>query len=121
MFRISINDMQLYHQEIEEQIVKHKQVIVEAENIMKSMREVEGISELKVRLNAQIKGLEQQHIKYRNLLNTIEIVTMYYNECENRNIDTIQLGSKWKLDVAFKSNDFTNIANQLSEIKLGGL
>ena len=121
MFKISVNDMQLSHQEIEEQIIKHKQVIVEVENVMKSMRDVEGINEIKGRLRYQIKGLEEQQLKYRKLLNTIEIVTMYYNECEKRNVEAIEVGSAWKLKVAFKQNDFTDIANQLGEIKLGGL
>ena len=41
MFKISINDMQLYHQEIEEQIIKHRQIIVEVENIRRNMREIQ--------------------------------------------------------------------------------
>ena len=46
---------------------------------------------------------------------------MYYNECEKRNIDRIELGKRWELNIDFKQNDFTSIVKELGEIKLGGL
>ena len=121
MFKISINDMQLYHQEIEEQIIKHRQIIVEVENIRRNMREIQELSELKERLRYKIKDLEKQQDRYSKILKTLEAVIVYYNECEKRNIDRIELGKRWELNIDFKQNDFTSIVKELGEIKLGGL
>ena len=121
MFQISIQEMHCCHQDIEEQIVRHRQIIIDTENIMKSIKNVEGINELKEKLRYNIKKLEEQQVKYRNVLKTLEVVTMYYNECEKRSIENIELGKTWNLDIILKQNDFSNIATQLKGIKLGGV
>ncbi len=121
MFQVSIQDMHCSHQDIEEQAIKHRQIIIDIENITRSMKGVEGLKELKERLGHNIKKLEEQQARYGSILNTLEVVTMYYSECEKRNVHNIELGKSWKLEISFKQNDFTNIAVQLSEIKLGGV
>lgn len=118
MFQIVVSGIQQSYQEIEQQISKRNVWITQIKEIEKKLSNFSNMEDLIDCLNKQLRQLEIEQQQYIQLLQALNLVLTYYEECEKRIISKSELGNHWAFQVAIKNNDFSHIANELKSIQL---
>lgn len=116
MFDIVITSLQQAYSDIERQIIKHNDMKVRMKNVQKNLDELFGIDDLKESLREQITKLETQEQDYIHMLQALNLILSYYQECEKRIISNCELGNQWAFKVSLQNNDFTGIAKELKNM-----
>ena len=118
MFQIVINNIQQSYLEIEKQISKRSELILETKEILKNLRRFSEVDDITFQMELQITQLEAQQKQFIQLLQALNVVIGYYETCEKRIISNSELGNRWTFNVTLNRNDFIEIVNQLQSIKL---
>lgn len=118
MFQIVINNIQQSYLEIEKQISKRNELILETREILKNLRKFSQLDEIVFQMELKITQLEAQQKQFIQLLQALNVVIGYYEACEKRIISNSELGNRWTFNVTLSKNDFSGIVNQLQSIKL---
>lgn len=118
MFQILAGGIQQAYEELSSQISKRQILINQVSDVVRNLETVSGMEDITRELGKQIAILEMEQRSYIQMMQALNLVITYYEECEKRIISKSELGTKWSFKVTFKSNDFSSIAKELKDIKL---
>lgn len=118
MFRIIAGGIQQSYSEIEKQIARRQALITEVGEVVKNLNSFSGMEEVTEILKQKIRVLETEQRTFIQMLQALNLVLTYHEECERRIVSNCELGDRWSFKVSFKKNDFSSIADELKNITL---